>query len=324
MDKTLIGYVLDALDEPERRHIEERVQNDAEIAAHAGALRQSLAPLAADADGPEPPPDLVLRTLAHVAEHACGTLPQAPSIYSFPAEGKRRWLRRPDVLIAAAVLILVGGLCMPAVVRSWNQSYRQACANNLRRFGTSLQAFSDYRDGKYPQVLAVDGPRGAAGVFVPALLEAGTLDPEVNVLCPAEGSARPDVKTVTELENLYRTQPGAWNALARNLAPGYAYSLGYEDGNQLIGPHRDLGDDVPLLSDRPNFTGSGNSGNHGGDGQNVLFIGGHVRWCTGRNVGEDGDDIFLNQNYRVLAGVGATDTVLGPSEASPVPRRKPR
>jgi hypothetical protein len=45
-----------------------------------------------------------------------------------------------------------------------------------------------------------------------------------------------------------------------------------------------------------------------------------VRWCTERTVGEDRDDIYLNQDFRVLAGLGRTDVVLGPSASSPVQR----
>src|SRR2546423_14984221 len=108
MDKTLIGYVMNALDEPELRQVEECLQNDADAAATIAHLRQSLAPLAADAEACEPPPGLVLKTLAHVAEHACSNLPKAPRVYAFAAEATpRRWLRRPDVLVAAGVLVLI-------------------------------------------------------------------------------------------------------------------------------------------------------------------------------------------------------------------------
>ena len=63
--------------------------------------------------------------------------------------------------------------------------------------------------------------------------------------------------------------------------------------------------------------GRTNSQNHGVAGQNVLYVGGNVRWCTQPNVGENGDDIFLNRNLKVNAGLGRTDTVLGSSGDKP-------
>ena len=46
-------------------------------------------------------------------------------------------------------------------------------------------------------------------------------------------------------------------------------------------------------------------------GQNVLYVGGHVRFCTATKVGIDGDDIYLNQMGAVGAGANRFDTVLG-------------
>ena len=53
-------------------------------------------------------------------------------------------------------------------------------------------------------------------------------------------------------------------------------------------------------------TGGGNSINHGG-GQNVLFVGGHVRWCTQPTVGVENDHIYLNQRRVIQAGVRRSD-----------------
>ena len=59
----------------------------------------------------------------------------------------------------------------------------------------------------------------------------------------------------------------------------------------------------------------GNSLNHGGRGQNVLFHDGHVEFCVSRLVG--GDDIYLNRDMKVAAGVGCSDAVLGSSAPRP-------
>ena len=229
----------------------------------------------------------------------------------------RRWFRRADVLVAAALLLMAGGVCVPAVVRQWGRYHAQSCRNNLAAFGESLQAYADLHDGQFPQARAVAGPRGVAGVYVPVLHEAGLLPATVSVTCPAEGRRPASGITLADLEGMRRTQPCAYDAAVRELSPGYAYSLGYEQDGALIGPRRGLGDLQPILADQS--PEAGNSPNHGGAGQNVLFIGGHVRWCSGRNVGENGDDIYLNQHFQVLAGLRRSDTVLGSTAVSPVP-----
>ena len=57
---------------------------------------------------------------------------------------------------------------------------------------------------------------------------------------------------------------------------------------------------------------------HGGAGQNVLYIGGNVRWCVQRTVGQDRDDIYVNKFNLLRAGEGRSDTVLGPGDARPL------
>src|SRR4051794_10273305 len=101
----------------------------------------------------------------------------------------------------------------------------------------------------------------------------------------------------------------------------YAYSLGYRqpdvDGmDHLYRPR--LGtdeDEMPIMADRPPFDGSykvlaGNSPNHGRDGQNVLFLGGNVKFVPSRRLGTD-DDMYLNRNKQVGAGLARDDVVLG-------------
>ena len=61
----------------------------------------------------------------------------------------------------------------------------------------------------------------------------------------------------------------------------------------------------------------GNSANHGGEGQNVLFLDGHMVFCKTRNVGIEGDDIYLNRAGRQAAGLDAKDAVLGGDACSP-------
>jgi hypothetical protein len=98
----------------------------------------------------------------------------------------------------------------------------------------------------------------------------------------------------------------------------YAYSLGYDDGHGLHNPRLDSGEGLPILADRPGPK-AGNSENHGGRGQNILAVGGHVRWANRPQAGLAGDHIYLNHHLRHEAGIMRTDTVLGASGSRPYP-----
>ena len=116
--------------------------------------------------------------------------------------------------------------------------------------------------------------------------------------------------------------PEHFQAVAPRLSGCYSYSLGYTDGAGFhCGPRRtaDLSNDhEPVMSDRPalDHGAPGNSTNHG-QGQNVLYMGGHVRFCTSPDAGVDRDNIFLNKEGKVAAGVDRWDTVLGSSADRP-------
>jgi prepilin-type processing-associated H-X9-DG protein len=129
--------------------------------------------------------------------------------------------------------------------------------------------------------------------------------------------------TFAELGSLCRDRPDEFKRLTRGLAGCYAYSLGYREagGTALYGLTKGMGDRLPLMADAPSCDGgsevlSGNSANHGGRGQNVLFIDGHVEFRTTRSLGTD-DDIYLNAEHKVAAGHGPQDAVLGRSDATP-------
>jgi hypothetical protein len=322
MEENLVGYLLKSLDAGERHQVEASLQTQPELRARLQLLERALAPLAADVETPEPRPGLILSTLALIAEHQCHQLPSAPppSRNQVETMGRRR-LRRPDVLVAAMLLVVLGGIGASALVHLWrDRVYRRECENNLRLVWGGLQQYCDANNGSFPRV-EEKGPRSVAGIFVPILNDNQLLSSEVSLTCPAQGRRAVQCRSIHELEELYDTQPKAFHEEARQLAGNYAYTLGYRDGAGHHGLRCDSGekDKLPIMADRLESLSQSNSPNHGGQGQNVLYLGGNVRFCTQRTVGINSDDIYTNWDQQVLAGKAREDTVLGPSDASPTP-----
>lgn len=322
MDDNLFGYLLNSLEPDEHRQVEEYLRTHPEAAAKLERMRQALAPLSAEAETPAPRRSLVIGTLALIAEVQCRPpLPPAPPTPR-PKERPRDWrwvARRANILVAASLFFVVAGLGATWVVHARQEAQRVSCENNLRKWGGALQQYSDGYANHYPTVQR-EGPLGIAGIFVPMLNDAGLVTPDMSVGCPALGLQAPPTKSVRELEWLYKTDPNGFQVIAPSLARDYAYTLGYLENGQLHGLSRDVGDRQPILADRPPLDALGSSPNHGGRGQNVLYVGGNVRWCAVRTSGVGGDDIYLSTNGLVEAGQSPTDTVLAPSEATPIAR----
>jgi prepilin-type processing-associated H-X9-DG protein len=322
MDENLVGYLLKALDPDAERAVADYLASDPEAERRLELLRQVLEPLGADIAAPTPPPGLAVRTLACVAEYCCRQLPPAPKLPATRGGGgaPRRWWRRADVLVAATVLLTVG-LLVPSTV-NWARHKEQItlCKDNLRKFGFALHKYRDQHKGAFPTIKDEKEPFKVAGLFVPVLHDAGVLPDDVSVRCPAQGLPK---KSPWSLAQLREMTPEEFQQKADDLACCYAYSLGFRDPQGRYegpraepNPHQSL---VPLLADAPPFDDPrlGNSPNHGGAGQNVLFLDGHVTYHRTRNVGFEGDDIYLNKAGEVKAGLDRLDAVLGRSAARP-------
>jgi hypothetical protein len=318
MDENLVGYLLKVLEPEEQSAVEAHLEGNADARGKVELLERVLAPLAADAEGPTPPSGLTLATLARIAEHKCrpAAPPPAPPRTSLAPTGGWLRLRRADVFAAAALLVIVGGLALPILLESRKERDRVECENNLRTVWGALAEYSGRTPDQAFPMVEEHGPKSVAGAFVPILHDAGLLTDTHLVNCPARPvQAQPTNVTLADLESAYKNDAEDFARLGRDLAGGYAYSLGYRNGQQLVGLHATDPGTLPILADLP--AGGGNSLNHGGSGQNVLYIGGNVRWCVLRTVGESGDDIYVNKHNFLRAGEGRSDTVLGPGDARP-------
>ena len=287
----LIAYVSGSLDEPARSAFEILLHGDADLRRQVGIAQRRLVPLHGE-PAEAPPSDLLANTLARVAEHLCHGLPQAPIETTIPRLAfERSWWRRIDVMVAASIAVTALGLLLPGILHLRGVEMQRQCENNLRELWNGLSA---YQSQKHYLPDVASAPRPAAGMVIPMLREAGVLPSNLAACCPsaADGVACLNVG-LHDLANM----PGSeFEQTAAKLLPGYAYSLGFRDGGGRIhGPASSLPDiptaQMPLLADAINNAESpGNSPNHAGRGQNVLFTDGHVAFKTQRMAGLPGDD----------------------------------
>jgi hypothetical protein len=319
MEQNLIGYLLDALDPATQREVEAYLRDRPEARKELEVLRQALQPLDADRDTIEPPLQLAERTLARIeTERDKIPGPVAPPVprASIPISS---WWRRPDVLVAAALLIVALGIASPGLFRLRSVYYaRTQCADNMRELHQSLVGYGDHNGGFFPA--AEERPRrNVAGIYMPVLKDSGMLSR--NFVCPSNGDQGVPPWTMRELDQMSQEE---FERNAPRLSAGYAYTLGYRDAHgDLHGMRNDDGDDLPLVADRPvtidedtSCPGErGSSPNH--SGQNVLYIGGQVKFHKLPTAGRAGDNIFLNRLGKVKAGVDKDDTVLGMSADRP-------
>ena len=317
MEEDLLGHLLKANDPATTRAVERRLANDPAAVHELAALRAALTPLEAAREEFEPPADLWIRTLARVGEHIVAT--EGPSTQAGESQtdellrrasavtGPRPLAatispsggsdvtsappRRRNVVAFAGLSLALLALAVPAVLHIRIQQQQVACKDTMRDFYFAAAGYSDNHDGQFPKVQ--DGKPAATAAD--ALKVSGYLSKETQFTCPAG-------------------PPVSSTALAN-----YAYCLGFrDDRGELRGLDHAPGYDVmPILADAPaRRSGQVLPVNHR-NGQNVLFAGGNVRFCTTSTVGVGGDDIFTNARGEVAAGLHRLDSVLGRPEEIP-------
>jgi hypothetical protein len=318
MEDQLVGYLLNALDADQKEQVESYLRQHPESEQKLELLRQAMQPLLLDSAGAEPPPGLADRTITHVAKHRYDKLPTAPPPRVGGGGMGRPFWRRADVLIAASLLILAGGVAVTWINQARYSAGITYCENDLHDIYGGMVAHKD-KSGKLPNVHNIaKPPRDVAGLMIPKLIAAGYLPKKFTMKCPG---AKPTFLPLTYDQALGLSDP-EFTKQAGSLTPCYGFALGYrdKDGN-LHGPQFDANPDsvlTVLAADGPPADPlTGNSPNHAGKGQNVLFLNGNVKFCTDRANSFKGDDLYLNKMNKVGAGLDWHDNVIGDSRARP-------
>lgn len=306
---TLLDYQLGQLDEARREEFEQELAADPELANLSARLALSLVFLLDDNPPIEPPPGLAARTIAAVEERRT-----RPRILEYSPV--RVPFRGADVAVAAGIFLAGLATLLPAMHRSRAQMQEAACTFNLQQVGLGLSNYANVH-GSYPQP-----PQSyPAGYYALQLREAGTLHDASILTCPASGSAAAidDLPTCAHFTSMMAHSP---EHCQRLLGDEYAYHAGFRHASESFGPvpgPQALGVPLPILADQPprddfHVVLPGNSPDHGGGGQNVLFSDHSVRWLRSRSLPGIGDqDIYLNDNRQPRMGLNWKDVSLIPA-----------
>jgi prepilin-type processing-associated H-X9-DG protein len=305
----MIDYVLGQVDGAERERLEQALHDDADQAARVERLRQAIYRLCDDGTPFEHPPNLAHRTVALVAHRR-----RSRSFSDYvPIRVPFRWA---DFAVAAGIFVAGVLTLLPAIQRSRERMNQAGCVFNLQQLGNSFGQYASLNQlMPYPPSSRADAP---AGSFASMLHDAGVLDDAKLLDCPCNGPcphAGRELVGFDQLEHIRHTDP---ERLHRMVSFDYAYNIGYRHASQRPGP-LDVAHSshVPVLADQPNHAGlqikDGNSSNHGGRGQNVLFGDGSVRWFRTRHVSPVDLDLYLNSEGQARPGLHEQDSVLVPS-----------
>lgn len=320
MQDQLIGYLLGALEPAEQLAVERQLRDDATLRSELHLLQRMLAGFDVDRGSYDPPEGLTEQTLELVAGHTSRQLAAVRMSPDRSPPSRRSTWSLVDLMICAGVLIVASLIFIPAVDQSRQSARVAGCQNNLRKIGVALASYSDQHHRYFPQV-PTQGPLAVAGVYAHTLIYSGYLEDPNLVICPATTLAeKPETFKVPTYAELKEAAAPKLAQLQRAMGGSYGYSLGYVSKGRYRST-KNLGRSTfALVADSPTCAPINNqvSENHVGLGQNVLFEDGHVETLIGRTSHGCGDDIFLNDQGEVSAGMHRDDAVIAPSPAKPI------
>jgi prepilin-type processing-associated H-X9-DG protein len=312
----MLDYVLGQLEGDDAERVAREVESDPAAAERVERLAYSLDLLLDDGEYAYVPPSGLARRTLEFVERAVAERPAVLELAPAP-----RRFRLGDFAMAATIFLASLLALAPAVLRGKERWGRAACLNNLQKVGVRLHQYAALNHA-YPFVDSEEEVPHA-GAILCRLKEAGfPIEPrDLQCPCSESGSKIERVPRYSEVAERMKVAPHEGCHLLDN---DYAFHIGHyasPTASSKPGPLRPdaAHQSIPIVGDRPGFDrGSGaihagNSPNHGGQGQNVLYADGHAGWLGSRWVSPADKDLYLNNADRPAYGIGPEDSVLMPA-----------
>lgn len=339
----LLGYLLGALDEAERQSVESHLASNPPLREELQELGRRLHHLGLDREQSDDSPPLCLaaRTCEFIENQIDQTeaVGIAGSADELPAPvrpatltaglspslrvageqaGRMRWA---DLLVAAAVVLLIAFLSLPALNNSRFQAQVNLCQNQLRELGVALHKHSELDPlRRFPWVEA-RGNRAAAGIYAPTLVDRKLVTGDRLFVCPASPLAKNlDGWSVPSLAQIDAAADELLSRYHAAMGGSFGYSLGYSERGDLQPVRDQRRANYPLLADAPSAARLHQvSLNHDGVGQNLLYEDGRTAFVLTASHPALDDDFYHNRLGHVAAGLDPDDAVLGASSDRPWP-----
>ncbi|MFW6155179.1 MAG: hypothetical protein ACOC95_08185 [Planctomycetota bacterium] len=321
-DEILVDYLAGQASTQQREDIRRRLAGD-EIFARRKAKIGDLFKVMDALDGPAPGEALIQQTLAATAAAArTQALIDQEALRVHPVA--RATFSLKELGAMAALLFVVVSILLPSFRAASRLSRQNACAGQAGQIGAALTHYANANNGLLPAMGEPDANwmnADGQAVFrsnsqnLWRLVDGRYATPAM-FQCPATGGCEPIDQAKMALFNDF---------------PGREY-IGYSYHNAVNGePLRIDAFDasaarMAILADcNPVFALGGvdpslitaNSPNHGGRGQAVLYLDGHVEWTRSSDVGVNGDNIWIIRGVHTYTGrerpSSPTDTFLLPN-----------
>ncbi|HET6429581.1 MAG TPA: hypothetical protein VFJ30_14285 [Phycisphaerae bacterium] len=294
-EQLLIDYALGQCDAQEGEGVRRRLECEESFAALHNDISNALAALGTWS-APDPPEDLVDRTLDRIrAMRRTEALVQAQPIQ------RRAWtptFSLRELGAVAAVLLLALGVLLPALYKARDGAHRVLCADNISAIWTGLNHYASANNEALPVPphptrvwLGDPGRTHASNTAALFRLVRDNYSPPSVFQCPAARCA-----TFVVRQGLVDFPS------PRNLAYTYQHCLAgpiRRDLPELVNVAQQyaiVSERHPVFVDgtfRRDRIGRDVSDNHGGTGQNVLYLDGSVQWTASGHVGVNGNNIWL-------------------------------
>ena len=277
---------------------------------------------------PEPaaPADLTERTLAGIDAARRRTAELART--ELGGGSSRSTFSMRELAGIAAAIILIVAVIVPIVQQTNERALRSDCRARVGQIGAGAQRYAAANDGLLPGAdptrhrWLATGDEPSASTSAPLFeLAKGGFVPVTVFVCPAVGG-RPTLYRITSAMTDFPS--------AMHISYSYQHSLGGRRISINDPALAAVSENMAILSDgTPAFVGNAfradlahkSSHNHGGDGQNVLYLPGNVSWSGTPAAGVSGNNIFLAEGVEDYEGTetpsNETDSFLLPTFSNP-------